>query len=195
METEQLTGVSFRPVRDGVGPIEESFRLEDFDASRELLRRAAACNLDRRSWEFQVWLSSAQNEELIASISKEQQTMYARLRKSVDEGGYCQLLISSQPVRIEGHTKFGHRPWDSGPEEKHLCPFGHNYGLDVLSEVFIYQPSYDGSDFVVSEKVMGASRGLFFPIPILMVSIKALDFLKEHCPNSFKFHSLVRMET
>jgi hypothetical protein len=190
MENAQLTGVAFRPVRDGVGPVEACYSLGDFEAGRELLRKAKALDLDPSSWEYMTWMNRAQNSELFESISVEQQKRYVRRRKPVEEGGYFQLIVTSNPVKVVSPTRFGHRPWDSEPIER--CPLGHNYGYSLLSEVFTDTSTYDGSDFVVSEKAMGTGGGLFVPEPILMVSVKALNFLKEHCPKNFTFQSLVR---
>lgn len=194
IEKARLTGVSFRPVHDGIGPVEACYSLEDFEAGAELLRKAKMLCIDQKSWEFTTWLNRLENKELLESIEIEQQKRYTRRRKPVEEDGYFQLIVTCKPVKVVAPTRFGVRPWDRDPTED-LCPLGHNYGYDLLSEVHIDRHTYDGSDFIISERMMGTGGGLFVPEPILMVSIKALSFLKEHCPKAFTFHSLVRAES
>ncbi len=87
-------------------------------------------------------------------------------------------MIATSLVRIGRATKTGIRPFDEDKDNKHRCKNGHTIGLDILSELSIIKDSWDGSDIAVTKELLGVNRGLLRTYPLLVVSQRLYQLMK-----------------
>jgi len=91
---------------------------------------------------------------------------------------WYQLMVNSL-VNVHPATKTGEDPFDFDEENKYRCKKGHTIGLDILSELSIYERSWDGSDIVATMELLGVNRGLLHTAPLLLVSQRLFQLIKK----------------
>lgn len=88
-------------------------------------------------------------------------------------------LIFTSTVNVHPTTKTGENPFDEDKENMYRCKKGHTIGLDILSDLSVYENSWDGSDIVATREFLGVNRGLLRTSPLLLVSQKLFRLMRE----------------
>jgi hypothetical protein len=91
--------------------------------------------------------------------------------------GAWQQLIPSSQVDMSPLTKTGNNPFNEDLDNEYRCPLGHTAGLSVISELFLYRDSWDGSDVVATKQLFGVNRGFLRTFPIIAISRSAYQRL------------------
>jgi hypothetical protein len=91
---------------------------------------------------------------------------------------WFQLMVNSF-VHVNSETITGNRPFDEDEKNEYRCSKGHTIGLDILSELYIDEASWDGSDFVETKELFGVNRGLLRTYPLLLVSHRLYKLMIE----------------
>lgn len=89
-----------------------------------------------------------------------------------------QLIVTSS-VNVHPATKTGEDPFNIDEENNYRCKRGHTIGLDILSELSVYEKSWDGSDIVATKELFGVNRGLLRTSPLLLVSQRLFRLMRE----------------
>lgn len=89
-----------------------------------------------------------------------------------------QLIVTS-PVNVDPATKTGEDPFNIDEENKYRCERGHTIGLEILSELSVYEKSWDGGDLVATRELFGVNRGLLRTSPLLIVSQRLFRLLRD----------------
>lgn len=91
---------------------------------------------------------------------------------------WYQFIVTSS-VNVHSATKTGEDPFNINEENKYRCKRGHTIGLDILSELSVYEKSWDGSDIVATRELFGVNRGLLHTSPLLLLSQRLFRLLRE----------------
>ncbi|HLL03080.1 MAG TPA: hypothetical protein VK539_21040 [Myxococcaceae bacterium] len=98
-------------------------------------------------------------------------------RKGPKPSEWSQLVVTSRPLKLDPRTKGGNNPFDLDEKNEFRCPEGHTAGLNLVSEVFLKQRSWDGSDWCQTDKLFGMRSGELRPEPRLLISQKLRQLL------------------
>jgi len=98
-------------------------------------------------------------------------------RKGLELSEWSQLVITSKPLKLSASTVTGINLFDLDEANRHRCPKGHMAGLNQLSELYVERKSWDGSDWVGTDKFFGERRGELRPEPRLLISQKLRQVL------------------
>lgn len=96
-----------------------------------------------------------------------------------------QLLID-RCVDISPKTLTCSNPFDLDDANEYRCPRGDTIGLNLLSELFLTQSSYDGRDIAATRQFTGQRIGLLRPQPHLVISQRLYRLLNEENIRGFK---------
>ena len=175
--------VQLAPIRHRAQFDQDAIQLDEVPAGRELLAAAAEEGLDASSWEFIVWLNADRQNALYGRAVREHVTAASRDGHSTEDqtaqpGHRYQLRLEKATVRVDARTEFGSTPTDrlSGRREgatsigSHRCPLGHTLGLNALSPLYVDRSSWDGSEIVRTEQLVGERVGVFVPRPFVLIS-------------------------
>ena len=91
---------------------------------------------------------------------------------------WYQPNVQATPVEVHPNTRFGSDPFDN--EQYGLCPRGDLLGLNLLSEVWVHEHSFDLSDIVRTRQFNGVRRGLLRPERSLLVSNRLWRLFQRH---------------
>jgi hypothetical protein len=107
----------------------------------------------------------------------------AAKRRSVRPAAWFQLVFSGKSANVVEPTRFGDGPFDPNPDGSTKCPLGHTSGLHLLSELHLSRGSWDGSDVVRTQELVGFRAGgtrSTVPKPMILISQGVRRLLAEH---------------
>lgn len=175
-----LTGVDLGRVLHRRAPA-EAIDLSSVPAGRDLIEAAEAHGISPHSDEYWVWLNRAENHAAFEVARTEAELLEKATRLPPrDLPVWYQLRISSAPVRVAPHTRFGTDIFDDDPQGTYRCPLGHVAGLNLLSEVYVRREHQPEADFAMTYEHVGDRRGVLRPAPLLLVSQRVRAVLVEH---------------
>lgn len=91
-----------------------------------------------------------------------------------------QLLVTSRPVGITPPTVVGISPLDLDEAGADVCPQGHTFGLNIISELSIRRADWDGADIVRTSQAIGHRLGYLVPEHSILVSNGVGRLIREH---------------
>jgi hypothetical protein len=146
---------------------------------REIMHLAKEAGFKTTDWDFYVWLNRPEQRHLLERESEEFIQLMERrnLHRSKLMPVWYQLIITSEPIQTIPPTLFGNNPFDEDPEGEYRCPLGHVSGLNLLSEIWVSKDSWDGSDIVRTQDLVGIRRGVLVPRPLLLISSRMWQLL------------------
>lgn len=175
--------VQLAPIRHRAQFDQDAIQLDAVPADRELLAAAAEEGLDASSWEFIVWLNADRQNALYGKAVREHVMAASRDEHATEDqtpqpGHRYQLRLETATVRVDARTAFGSTPTDRLSESRdgatsigsHRCPLGHTLGLNALSPLYVDRSSWDGSEIVRTEQLVGERVGVFVPRPFVLIS-------------------------
>lgn len=176
----QVTGFQLRPVRHKAYDLNDLIDLTKLESGRELLQRAEIDGHPYPEWSFWVWLNRPEQSELLHQTRREHISSQEQARTRLDDSlpVWYQLVITSKPISLSAPTRFGVHPFDEDREARYRCPREHVSGLNVLSELWVSDFSWDRSDIARTENLIGTRRGLLVPAPLLLISPSLYKLLR-----------------
>jgi hypothetical protein len=180
-----ITGFGLGPVQAPKKGEEEPFSFSQTTSGRSLLRLAEEQGIPYPSPRFYVWIHGRERQDLFQSAIKEHEGKMLPRRRLAGgtSSDWYQLVVTSKPIRLAAPTRVGNGPFDNDLESGQRCPLeleDHIMGLNLLSQVSVLGPEWDGSDFVRSLGLVGVRRGLLAPSPILFISGRLRDLLVQN---------------
>lgn len=91
---------------------------------------------------------------------------------------WYQPIVQAAPVEMHSNTRFGSNPFDN--EQYGRCPRADLLGLNILSEVWVQEHSFDQSDIVCTRQFNGVRRGLLRPERSLLISNRLWRLFQRH---------------
>jgi hypothetical protein len=189
-----MTGFDLRPVVHKAYYADEAVDLRKYPSGRDLVDQAQAEGLDYGSAQFYSWLNQPDQRELLTRVTDEHVEV-KRLRelwRPRKLGAWFQLLPTSQPLPTIAPTRFGLSPFDDDLEQRHVCA-RHQKGFRLLSELYLNQAIWDGSDVVQTAEVIGGGSGQVYsiaikrrPHPLLLISQRMWRLLRENKVSNFR---------
>ncbi len=175
----KINGVELRPVKHKSRYQDDSLDLAIVPTGQQILKLASDAGAPHPSWRFWIWLNRADRRELLNRAHQEYAEVMQKkgYRKQKTLPLWYQIQITSRPVTIATNTKFGIDPFDDDAAGRYRCPFGHTYGLDVLSEVFVRGETWYGDDIVQTSEMVGVRMGYLRPSPLILISPRMRDVL------------------
>ncbi len=187
--SHKMTGFELRPVRHKARFQEDPVTFESLESGREFLKRAEAAGIPKSSpalmgglsWEFEVFLNSCEQEELVERIWQENvaKKEAREARRPPKFPPWYQLILTSQPVAVAPPTRFGLGPFDEDAEGKYRCPFGHIAGAFLLSELTVKRSDWDNNDIARTKEMIGRRGGIIRPFPLLLISPRLWRMLEQ----------------
>jgi hypothetical protein len=167
-----MTGFELRPVRHKARYRDDPMDPNLTPTGSKILCLAKEAGFTTTDWDFYVWLNRPEQRDLLERETEEFVQLMERrnLRKSKLMPMWYQLIITSEPISTVPPTRFGNNPFDEDPEGEYRCPLGHVSGLNLLSEIWVSQEVWDGSDIVRTQDFVGIRRGVLVPRPLLLIS-------------------------
>jgi hypothetical protein len=134
---------------------------------------------------------------IVADLMKEHGISGAELRPVRGSGErakvtplWKQLCVIGNAGRTVPPTEIGLGPFrhtDVDTDGKNYrCPRGHVSGLSLLSEVYLKRKAWDGRDIAATEDMFGLRAGVLVPAPLLLISQRFYQLLKENNVKGFK---------
>jgi hypothetical protein len=177
-----ITGFSVRPARHKALYEYDRLYFARVPSGRLLLQKAQDLGLTPDMGRFWVWLNRPEQLEIErkARLENAELKTARALRANKQWPVWHQLVIDSKPVQVAPATRFGNKPFDEDVEGKNRCPSGHLPGLAMLSELFVNQADWDGSDWARTAEFVGTRRGELRPRNMMLVSQKVRKLFLEH---------------
>jgi hypothetical protein len=184
----KITGFALRPVHHKARFQDDPIDLSKVPSGRILLQMAEAIGIIPHSWEFYVWLNRPEQFELSIKATEEHSLLLGKhyLIRRIPIPQWYQLVITSQPIPTIPPTKYGIKPFDEDIEQRFRCPLGHVSGLNLLSELWLSQENWDGSDICQTRDMVGTRRGVLVPKPLLLISLKLYKLLEREKIKGYK---------
>lgn len=162
--------------------------LSDVPSGVELFRRAKEIGFGPVDKVFWSWLEEdAQLPLLDKALWEQMELQRSRRAKASSAGGFGQLTIQSTPLVVAEKTLFGSMPFRPGSGESCKCEFGEVRGKGLLSPLSVIGSRWDGSDICRSDVYLGSRGGLFRPWPLLVISKRLFDALRQEKMKGFDF--------
>jgi hypothetical protein len=92
---------------------------------------------------------------------------------------WVQPVVVAPVVQVVPPTRFGIDPLRDDLSGEYRCPLGHRPELNILSEVHVDRTTWRGDDMVKTEQVVGDRRGVLVPTPLVLVSQRFYQRLRD----------------
>jgi hypothetical protein len=99
---------------------------------------------------------------------------------------WSQFFVTSDPVSASPETRFGTNFFEPDTEGVYRCPYGHVAGLNLLSEVTVFQAHLDRSDVIQTKQHYGVHRNLLRPSAPILIARRFYDLLREQRVRGYK---------
>lgn len=100
---------------------------------------------------------------------------------------WLQLVVLSTVGKAAPQTKYGDDFFHPDINLEDVCPScGRNSGMNIISELYICQQNWDGSDIAKTTNLVGGGKGLGFPQPMLVISQKLYQIFKQSKIRGYK---------
>lgn len=173
MADANVTGDKLRPVHHKARHRDDAMDLTKVPSGRQLIEAAEQAGAPFPTWGFWVWLNRPEQAKL-SERATEEYVALAEVRDRRQPKAFpvwYQLVVTSRPVQLVPPTRFGVKPLvDDADDALFRCPLGHVGGLNLLSELYVSRDSWDGSDWAMTEQLVGRRVGVLVPRPLLLIS-------------------------
>lgn len=112
--------------------------------------------------------------------------VFHRGRRGPEPSEWSQLVVTSKPAKLSPLTVTGNDVFDLDEDDEYRCPRGHTAGLRIISEIHVQRTKWDGSDWCLTDKLIGLRRGVLRPEPRILISQKLRQVLVDMKAKGFE---------
>ena len=183
----EITGFQLKPVIHVNRSYDEQVAIENLKVGKEIINKAEIAGYPYPHWSFWVWINRPENKYFVDKLVAENRNSQRENMKIFHHQKWYQLVINANPINAIPPTLFGIHPFDLDVHGSYKCIYGHVSGLNLLSELYVDESTWDKSDIVNTTNLIGIRRGLLYPSPLILFSKKLFNLCIKESIHGLKF--------